>query len=515
MPSPSNSETAPLQPETGEAYAHHARAVLERCNADILESERVLGWNSIDRHIPDARCIVWWMCHSHRGIDTRVGDVAIALANELALPLVLFFNCTTGPAGTQLRHVEFMYRGLGDAWRQCLERGATIVVSTLAGPGAAHVLVALEAGVVVTDHDAMPAARRSRMHVGSELRAPLIGIDDDVIVPMQIWPKPEYAARTLRPKLHRVLEQFSAVSRTVPSRARIAGPDSSIAPVLPAGVEVITPASREQIDVLTQRLIADAAAHPAIGRVATPLPEAASGATQAAARLEQFVRHELNGYATRRNAPELDATSRLSPFLHFGQLAPARVLDAVRSATAPGPDIDAFVEEFVVRRELAVNHVYRSPDAGTWAGLPNWARMSLDAHRGDAREWTYDLDELTAGRTHDPLWNAAQHQMMQTGHMHGYVRMYWAKKILEWSSSPELAFEHALALNDCWHLDGRDPNGIVGVAWAVGGLHDRPWKERPIFGMVRYMSLASTGRKFNSANYIARWTGSDMPAQLW
>ena len=252
------------------------------------------------------------------------------------------------------------------------------------------------------------------------------------------------------------------------------------------------------------------AEHPAaLDAVGIATVVAPAGPRAAEDRLSTFVEQELDGYASRRNHPDIDGTSRLSSYLHYGHVSAARVVQLAREGAANGAcnqeDIDAFVEELVVRRELAHNFVRFNDHASDLTGAPAWAQATLAAHASDPREWLYDLEQLTAAKTHDPLWNAAQRQMMITGHMHGYVRMYWAKKILEWSVDPETAFAHALTLNDAWHLDGRDPNGIVGVAWAIAGVHDRPWTERPIFGTIRYMSLASTGRKFNSRAYIDRW----------
>jgi len=181
----------------------------------------------------------------------------------------------------------------------------------------------------------------------------------------------------------------------------------------------------------------------------------------------------------------------------------------VRDADAPLADRQAFLEQFIVRRELAVNFVRFNPNYDDLQGCEGWARGTLESHRRDGREWLYDERRLEEASTHDPLWNAAQRQMMETGWMHGYLRMYWAKKILEWSASPEEAMATAIDLNDRYELDGRDPNGYAGVAWAIGGKHDRAWgPERPVFGTIRYMSLASTSRKFDSRTYIGAWQGS-------
>jgi len=218
-----------------------------------------------------------------------------------------------------------------------------------------------------------------------------------------------------------------------------------------------------------------------------------------------FRKKRLLCYAVDRNHPGLDGTSQLSPYLHFGHIGPREVARAVRDADAPREDRDAFLEEFIVRRELSVNYVRFNPRYDSLEGCEPWALRTLDAHRGDPRAPRYGAGALEAADTHDPLWNAAQIQMVETGWMHGYVRMYWAKKILEWTRTPEEAFEVAVALNDRYEVDGRDPNGYTGIAWAVGGKHDRAWgPERPVYGTIRYMSFASTSRKFDSKRYIRR-----------
>ena len=164
---------------------------------------------------------------------------------------------------------------------------------------------------------------------------------------------------------------------------------------------------------------------------------------------------------------------------------------------------DAYLEELIVRRELAMNFVHFNPAYGRYEALPAWARQTLDEHRRDPRPYIYDRDQLEQAETHDPYWNAAQQELLLTGRMHGYMRMYWGKKILEWSPDPEQAFETALYLNNTYELDGRDANGLAGVAWCFG-KHDRGWPERPVFGKVRYMNANGLRRKFRMSAYVER-----------
>ncbi len=192
-------------------------------------------------------------------------------------------------------------------------------------------------------------------------------------------------------------------------------------------------------------------------------------------------------------------------------LAPQRVALAVQYAHAPREAKDTYLEELIIRRELSDNYCLYNPHYDTVEGFPAWAKTTLNAHRNDPREFVYSYEEFDHGETHDALWNAAQLQMVRTGKMHSYMRMYWAKKILEWSKTPEDALATAIALNDRYELDGRDPNGYVGVAWSIGGVHDRPWFNRPIFGAVRYMNANGCAKKFDVNRYIAQVTGSALP----
>jgi deoxyribodipyrimidine photo-lyase len=227
------------------------------------------------------------------------------------------------------------------------------------------------------------------------------------------------------------------------------------------------------------------------------------GASEVTKRLENFIEDKLPDYPELRNDPTIDCQSNLSPYLHFGQISPIYTALKILDANASAASKEAFLEELIVRRELAVNYVQYNENYDYFAGLPDWAKRTLWSHKSDPREYLYSLSELENAETHDPYWNAAQNQMRVTGKMHGYMRMYWGKKLIEWSKTPEIAFNTALHLNNKYELDGRDPNGFAGVAWCFG-KHDRPWKERLIFGTVRYMNENGLRRKFDADKYIAK-----------
>jgi deoxyribodipyrimidine photo-lyase len=253
-----------------------------------------------------------------------------------------------------------------------------------------------------------------------------------------------------------------------------------------------------------------------IDRSVAPVDGFTGGTRAALKRMDEFVRFELGSYEERRNHPELQGTSRLSPWLHFGHIGPLTVAraaqEAVREGWAGESACAKFLDELIGWRELAVLFVRHTPHYDTWECAEPWARKTLLEHAGDPRPHRYTLEQLERGESGDGLWNAAQRQMLQTGWMHGYMRMYWAKKLLEWAPSPAAAFDWAVFLNDRYQLDGRDPNGYAGIAWAIVGRHDRPWFERPVFGLVRAMTGNSLARKFDASAYIRQNGDNSKPA---
>ncbi len=294
--------------------------------------------------------------------------------------------------------------------------------------------------------------------------------------------KQEYGAYTFRPKINRLLPEF--LEDFPPLRPQEWATVGYPPPIDWSALLAALPVER---DVL-------------------PVSWLKPGEDAARAMLEDFLLQRLPYYHERRNDPNLDGQSHLSPYLHFGQLAAHRVALEVIKATASPPAKQAFLEELIVRRELSDNFCFYHPHYDALAGFPLWAQRTLNEHRHDPRDYAYDLEQFETARTHDDLWNAAQREMVQTGKMHGYLRMYWAKKILAWTANPEEAQRIAIYLNDRYELDGRDPNGYTGIAWSLGGLHDRPWGERPVFGKIRYLSYKGCKAKFDIAAYIEKFT---------
>ncbi|MCB0732845.1 MAG: deoxyribodipyrimidine photolyase, partial [Ignavibacteriae bacterium] len=240
-----------------------------------------------------------------------------------------------------------------------------------------------------------------------------------------------------------------------------------------------------------------------------PVEDFVPGENSAEKILKNFIENKLNNYSEARNDPNKNALSNISPYLHFGQISAQRIALILNNFDGNDESIKSFLEELIVRRELSDNFCYYNKNYDNFDGFHDWAKQSLNEHRNDKREYIYNLEEFEQAKTHDELWNSAQLEMVKTGKMHGYMRMYWAKKILEWTKTPEEALEIGIYLNDKYELDGRDPNGYVGLAWSIGGVHDRAWTERPVYGKIRYMNYNGCKRKFDVKSYIQKFGNID------
>lgn len=429
---------------------------------------------------PGTGPVALWMSRDQRTRDNPALLFAQRLALSEKVPLIVFFCIVKDFLGATLRQYDFMLRGLKEV-EETLD-GFHIPFQLLIGkPGQVvpGFVKDIEACAIVTDFDPLRIKREWKAEVARRVGIPIYEVDAHNIVPCWIASdKKEFSARTIRPRIRLHLGDFL----TEPGRLRKH-------PVRPgwswAGVDW---------KGLKKVLEAD----PLVGPVSWLLP----GEKAARRVLGKFIKSRLGGYATERNDPASGVQSDLSPYLHFGQISAQRVALEVLRSEGPVESKEAFLEELIIRKELSDNFCFYVPGYDSYDGFPSWARKTLDEHRADEREYLYSLKDFEGGATHDPLWNAAQAEMAKRGKMHGYMRMYWAKKILEWSESPEEALGTAIYLNDRYELDGRDPNGYAGIAWSIGGLHDRPWPEREIFGKVRYMSYNGMKRKFDIERYI-------------
>jgi deoxyribodipyrimidine photo-lyase len=433
----------------------------------------------------DARCVVYWMQRAMRIVDNAALDLAIDAGNSLGLPVMVYFQVIPNYPNANLRHYHFLLQGLRDIAEDAAERGVGFVVRRSPGSSLEAFLEETEAALLIGDENPCREPEKWRSVLAKRLKLPFWTVDADVVVPSRVFGRSFALLHHFRPRLRAELPKYLVAPGKV-APARPWKPWKAL-----SGFDL----AREITDGFAK-----------LDRRIKPVDSFTGGTHAALRRLKEFVELELENYEVARNHPESCGTSRLSPWLHFGHIGPLTVALAVEEAakrrTAQAAAAENFLDELIGWRELAALFVRHEPNYDNWECATLWARKTLIEHAGDTRPHRYLLSQLERGETADELWNAAQRQMVDTGWMHGYMRMYWAKKILEWAPDPATAFDWAVTLNDRYELDGRDPNGYAGIAWAIVGRHDRPWFNRPIFGLVRPMSAASTAKKFNAAGYI-------------
>ncbi|RZU41671.1 deoxyribodipyrimidine photo-lyase [Edaphobacter modestus] len=442
----------------------------------------------------DGRCVVYWMQRAQRGRDNHAVDLAVRVANALGLPLVVYFAAISNFPHANLRHYAFLNQGLKDIEEDLAARGIAFVMRRAPNESRERLFAEVGAAIVIGDENPMREPERWRQQLASRLRIPFWTVDTDVIVPSKRMERTQYGAYTIRPRLYRLLPDFMQPYENLKVDREWKRPKGFHADSVQQDI------TRGWND---------------LDRTVLPVDAWTGGTKAALKRLRHFVDTMLVDYETSRSRPEMDGTSCLSPYLHFGHIGPLTIALAVEAAVKKNPQLrparDAFFNELIVWRELAVNFVRYTKDYDSLGCAEPWAKQTIAEHARDEREFVYQLPELEAAQTHDDLWNAAQLQMLHHGWMHNVMRMYWAKKILEWTPDVNTAIKYAIHLNDKYFLDGRDPNGYAGIAWAILGKFDRAWSERPIFGKIRYMSAASTGTKFNSRRYMQQM--QVLPAQ--
>jgi deoxyribodipyrimidine photo-lyase len=429
---------------------------------------------------PQGACVVYWMQRAQRGWDNPALDIAVEAANELGKPMVVFFAPVPFYAHANFRHYRFLAEGIPDIAEALRKRNVGFFLRHFPESSLLRFCDEVKAALVIGDENPMHGPESWRKKAAKKLRVPLWTVDADVIVPSKLLEKAQYGAHIIRPRLQKYLQQFLVEPKNAVAR---------VAWKAPKGLTSLA----QDFDI-TQGW--------QLNRSVAPVADWRGGNNEAQRLLADFLQHKLRGHGAGRNHPENDHTSRLSPYLHFGHVGPITVALAVQKSDAPAVDKEAFLNQLITWRELSINFVRFNSNYDNFECGEPWAHRSLAKHAKDRRPVTYTEEQLENAETHDQLWNAAQMQMVNTGWMHNYMRMYWAKKILEWSSSPAEAYRITVQLNDKYELDGRDPNGYAGIAWSIVGKFDRPWFERPIFGQIRYMSAASTGKKFDSARYI-------------
>jgi deoxyribodipyrimidine photo-lyase len=449
-----------------------------------------------DSSSQDGNCVIYWMSRDQRVQDNYALLAAQDYALDKKLPLVVVFNMFTQPTIRLLQHYEFMAAGLQQVEKDLKDLGIGFyLVTGDVVKNIQEVVKDYKAAALFCDFSPLREAVASRMELAQKLTIPMIEVDTNNVVPLWITSdKEEFAARTIRSKVHKHLDEFL---------------------IEPPKIKKHEPAFQKKLHNDWYSALHKIKAE----RPETYKPAFIPGEEAAHHTLQQFIKNRLENYNEDRNHPDSDGQSELSPYFHYGQLSVLRVNLEVRKAVAHAAkqgsaskklreSADAFLEESIVRRELAQNYCYYNKNYTSLEGAKDWAKQTLKKHEKDTREYMYTLEELEHAKTHDDAWNASQIQMTTSGKMHGYMRMYWAKKIFEWSKDAETAIQHAVYLNDKYELDGYEANGYVGVMWSVAGIHDRPWFERPIYGQIRYMNYNGLKRKFDVEAYIKKWVGA-------
>lgn len=426
--------------------------------------------------------VVYWMSRDQRIHDNRALAFAQILAISEKVPLIILFCLVPNFLDASLREYDFMIKGLKELVEIAEEKNIYFhLVMGEPGVEVPKFVRAFKASSIVTDFDPLKIKIKWKRAVLKSIDVPFYEVDARNIVPCWVASnKQEFGAYTIRPKIWRLFDEY------IVPLPKLKKHPYKFAANKPINWQRIQ--SRLQVDNKVQ-----------------PVDWIKAGETSALKQLKTFINKKLNHYDEIRNDPNKDATSNLSPYLHFGQISSSRIVTEVIKSKANDNNKKAFIEELMVRRELSDNFCYYNKNYDQIKAAPDWAGKTLAKHKKDRREHLYTVSKFENAETHDELWNAAQIEMMKRGKMHGYMRMYWAKKIYEWTPSAEKALKIAIYLNDKYELDGRDTNGYTGIMWSIAGLHDRAWGERPVFGKIRYMSYNGSKSKFDIKNYIDKW----------
>jgi deoxyribodipyrimidine photo-lyase len=446
-----------------------------------IQQERVRQLNEKD--VKNGDYVLYWMQEAQRAEYNYALEYAVQRSNEIGQRLLVLFGLTADYPEANLRHYAFMLEGLRDVEEALQQRGIRFVVLP-GSPDEVALEFSTRASMIVCDMGYMRPQKGWREKVASEADCLVAQVETEVVVPVELASdKREHAARTLRPKIREHLDDF--LTELEPTEIEQSSLDMEA----------------EGLDLADINTILDGME---LDRSVSPVTHLYKGGTsEAKTVLEKFLETRFETYVEHRNQPQTDDVSHMSKYLHYGHVSPVYVALKIRRSGGSQDDVDSYLEEVIVRRELSMNFVFYTPDYDSYSNLPDWAKETLEEHKDDEREYVYTQKQLENAETHDEYWNAAMKEMIHTGYMHNYMRMYWGKKVLEWSNTPEHAYRTALYLNNKYFLDGRDPNSFANVAW-VFGQHDRGWPEREVYGKVRYMSASSLERKTKPEQYVEK-----------
>lgn len=431
------------------------------------------------------KTVVYWMSRDQRVWDNHALIAAATAAIENGLNIEVVFCLDINYPGANRRSFQFMVEGLEVVSLALAELNIPFTL-LLKDPLSAlpRFLSDHNAVMLFSDFDPLRIKQQWKMGLGELIRCAHYEVDAHNVVPCRVASqKEEFGAYTFRPRFQKHLPDFLYDLPNVSDQEKL--------------FRSLSSNNRTSQTISAKQILANIVFKNEVKPILV-----ASGEKAAQSVFEEFVVERLEGYDSQRNFPEKEHTSRLSAHLHFGHISAQRMALTLLSETTNDADRSAFIEQLLVRRELSDNYCFYQPQYDSINGIAPWATTTLNAHSKDEREFVYTYEQFERGETHERLWNAAQKQLLNKGYIHGYMRMYWAKKILEWSESPAEALRIAIELNDKYALDGRDPNGYVGCQWAICGIHDRAWAERPVYGKIRYMNENGCRRKFDVEKYI-------------
>ena len=422
--------------------------------------------------------VLYWMQRDKRVEDNWALIASQYIALKHKVPLYVCFQYVGEYKESNIRHYEFLFKGLHQTASDLQSKNINfIILKGLVGKVIPQLIESKKIGTLIVDYSPLKFYKKRLKIVQNKIQIPFFQVDTHNVIP--VWTasdKKEFAAHTLRKKIHIKVQEFLTEFPKIVHH--------------PYGDKT---KNKFDLDKRIKNLKIDFSVK--------PVDWIKSGEHFATERLKSLSQ-SFNDYDEYRNDPTKNALSNLSPYFHYGQLSSQRAILEIKKFNLTKNVKEAFIEQVLIRKELADNFCEYENNYDYFEGFHPWAQKTLNEHRNDEREYLYPKEQFEEAKTHDPLWNAAQIQMMSTGKMHGYMRMYWAKKIMEWSSSPETAQQIAIELNDKYQLDGRDPNGYTGIAWSIGGIHDRAWFERPVYGKIRYMNYNGCKSKFDVAKYI-------------
>ncbi len=444
-----------------------------------MEKQRVKMLN--EKEIKDETYVLYWMQQAQRARYNHALTYAIEQAKELNKPLIVCFGLMGNYPEANARHYTFMLEGLQEVQEDLASRDIKFILR-YGHPTEVVKTLAQKAALVVCDRGYLKHQRKWRKDLAKDLEVKLVQIETDVIVPVEVASeKEEYAARTIRKKIMTQLDTF----KDLPKEPRVSKQSLTLS---------LTGEDISDIPKVLKKLNVNKNPAAVSGYLK-------GGTNEAKKRFKRWLENSYAVYDENRNQPATDDVSMMSAYLHFGQISAHWLLEQLKNRR--GENREAYTEELVVRRELAINFVYYNDAYDSLKAIPDWAAETLETHKSDKREKVYTKDELENAETADAYWNAAMNTMKATGYLHNHMRMYWGKQILIYTNTPQYAHKVVLELNNKYFLDGRDANSYANIAWLFGN-HDRGWTERDVFGKVRSMTKGGLERKIDTDAFLEK-----------